>query len=842
MTRSLLSSLRARLLALVLVALLPMAGLILSSALERRRAAATEVGESVLRLTRLATANHARVLEGARQLLVGLAHLPEVRERKGEACGPLFAALLPHYPLYANLGAIDPDGELFCSALPQDRPIHLADRAYFQRAVATRAFAVGDYQIGRATGRATINLGYPALDDEGRVRAVVFAALDLSGLGRLGADASLPPGSVLTVIDGNGTILVRHPDPERWVGRSLPEAAIVKTALADRIGVAEAVDLDGVPQILGFLPLFEARDAGEIYLSIGLSREAVFSRLDRLLAKNLVGVGLVGALALGAAWVGGDLFVLRRIKALAGAARRLAAGNLSVRSGLPHGEGELGQLARAFDEMADALDRLTRRQALILDSVGEGIFGVDLEGKASFVNQATATMVGYAAEELVGQPVHVVVHHSRPDGTAHPLEDCPIHATLAGGAVARVRDEVFWRQDGTSFPVEYVSTPIRERGAIVGAVIAFTDITERRRREEEQRRLQGQLAQSEKLAAMGELLAGVAHELNNPLSVVLGQTALLREAAEGGPLAQRAEKIARAAERCARIVKNFLAMAHQHPPERHPVRLHEVVEEVLELLAYQLRMDTVEVRLDLADGLPVLWADPHQLGQVVVNLITNAQQAMRGTPPPRRLTLTTRHEPARGRITLEVADSGPGIPPEIQARIFEPFFTTKPPGQGTGVGLALCQGIIAAHGGSIGVESRPGQGATFRIDLPVVAPPRARPEAPPADRLPAPRGQAILVVDDEPEVADVLAEMLAADGHQVEVADDGASALDSLQTRSYDLILSDLRMPQLDGPGLYRELARRRPDLLPRVVFLTGDTLSPEITAFLNETGAPCLD
>jgi len=568
---------------------------------------------------------------------------------------------------------------------------------------------------------------------------------------------------------------------------------------------------------------------------------AVFADVDRGLAKNLVGGGLVGALALGAAWVGGDLFVLRRIKALAGTARRLAAGNLSVRSGLPHGEGELGQLAQAFDEMADALDRLTRRQALILDSAGEGIFGVDLEGKATFVNQATATMVGYAAAELIGQPVHAVVHHSRPDGTAHPLEDCPIHATLAGGTVSRVRDEVFWRKDGMSFPVEYVSTPIREHGAIVGAVVAFTDITERRRREEEQRRLQGQLAQSEKLAAMGELLAGVAHELNNPLSVVLGQTALLREAAEGGPLAKRAEKIARAAERCARIVKNFLAMAHQHPPERHPVRLNEVVEEVLELLAYQLRMDTVEVRLGLADGLPVLWADPHQLGQVAVNLITNAQQAMRGTPPPRRLTLTTRHDPGRGRITLEVADSGPGIPPEIQARIFEPFFTTKPPGEGTGVGLALCQGIVEAHGGSIGVESRPGQGAIFRIELPVVAPPRVRPEAPHEDRLLAPRGQAILVVDDEPEVADVLAEILAADGHRVEVAGDGAAALDTLQTGSYDLILSDLRMPQMDGPGLYRELARRRPDLLPRVVFLTGDTLSPEIIAFLNETGAPSL-
>ena len=270
-----------------------------------------------------------------------------------------------------------------------------------------------------------------------------------------------------------------------------------------------------------------------------------------------------------------------------------------------------------------------------------------------------------------------------------------------------------------------------------------------------------QFLQSEKLATMGSLLAGVAHELNNPLAVVMGQTHLLREVAHDDALRQRAEKIGSAAERCGRIVKNFLALARQRPPERGDVSLNGVVQEAVELLAYELRTDNIEVVFDLADDLAVLWADAHQLHQVIVNLVANAHQAMRRTAAPRRIRLTTRRDRARARVQLEIADTGPGIPHDIQARIFEPFFTTKPPGQGTGLGLSLCRGIIEEHGGTLGVESEPGHGATFRIELPLLTRPASAPEAVSQPLAPleiAPKR--ILVVDDEPGVAGVLAEAL----------------------------------------------------------------------------------
>ncbi len=357
-------------------------------------------------------------------------------------------------------------------------------------------------------------------------------------------------------------------------------------------------------------------------------------------------------------------------------------------------------------------------------------------------------------------------------------------------------------------------------------------------------RLEAQLLQAEKVASMGQLLAGVAHEMNNPLAVVLGQAGVLREALGGGPHADRAEKIVRAADRCARIVRNFLALARSQPPERHLADLNEIVREALELMAYPLRVDDVTVTLDLARDLPVITADPHQLHQVVVNLVSNSHQAMRRADPPRRLMIETRHDQAAAQLCLIVTDSGPGIPAEVLPHIFEPFFTTKPPGEGTGLGLPLCRSLVEAHGGSLAVHSVPGHGATFTMTLPVVmAPPSAPalggtlgPEAP-ASRGP----RAVLVVDDEADVAGLLGEILATEGLTVDTASSGLVALERIGERAYDVILSDLRMPGLDGPGLYRELQRLHPALCRKMIFLTGDALTAETRQFVEGLGVPTL-
>jgi CheY-like chemotaxis protein len=363
------------------------------------------------------------------------------------------------------------------------------------------------------------------------------------------------------------------------------------------------------------------------------------------------------------------------------------------------------------------------------------------------------------------------------------------------------------------------------------------DLRERKRAEEELRRQQGLAAQNEKLAAMSTLLAGVAHELNNPLAVVIGRSALLRAKTQDEALRRETTQLEEAAERCARIVKNFLALARQEPPERAPCSLDLLVRDAVEILAYPLRVDGVELRLELAGDQHELQADVHQLQQVVINLVSNAHHAVRGTPT-RRITLRTEYEAARDLAQLTVEDTGPGIPPDIERRIFEPFFTTKPLGQGTGLGLPLCRGIVEDHGGQLRVEGRPGLGARFVVELPGLA--RPAPLTGPA-RVGTPRVAPcrILVVDDEPTVATVIADLLATDGHDVETLTSATAALDRLATRPYDVVFTDVRMPELDGVAFYRALEQRHPAICARLIFLTGDILDPTLGEFLRQSGRP---
>ncbi len=375
---------------------------------------------------------------------------------------------------------------------------------------------------------------------------------------------------------------------------------------------------------------------------------------------------------------------------------------------------------------------------------------------------------------------------------------------------------------------------LKDRLARLGPAVSQA-LEQRRLRAAEHKAQAEVLYQSEKLGAMGQLLAGLAHELFNLLSVVIGHAKMLPRTAPP-KIADRTAKLSSAAERCRRIVKNFLALARQHSTQRQQVDVNGVVREAVELLENPLRVDSVTVGQNLGGDLPMLWGDADQLHQVVVNLMTNAQQAMRGSAHPRRLTITTGHQGQR--ITLEVTDTGPGIPAEIRARIFEPFFTTKPPGHGTGLGLALCQSIVERHRGVISVKSAPGQGATFRVEIPAGAPSEEvesvmRPEASRSARL-----YRILVVDDEPDVADLLTEMLTEDGHDVDTATNGAVALEKIRVHSYDIVFCDMRMPGLDGPALYQQVEHSRPDLVNRWIFFTGDALGAETAAFLDRTRA----
>jgi two-component system NtrC family sensor kinase len=297
-----------------------------------------------------------------------------------------------------------------------------------------------------------------------------------------------------------------------------------------------------------------------------------------------------------------------------------------------------------------------------------------------------------------------------------------------------------------------------------------------------------------------------------------------------------------AAERCAKIVKTFLAMARKQAPTRVPVRIDAVVAAALDLLGYGLESAGIRVRNDVPADLPQTMADPDQLTQVLSNLITNAQQALVGWSGERELAIAAEHDQRHGQLRITVSDSGPGIPDQVRSRVFDPFFTTKPAGGGTGIGLAVCRGIVEAHEGTITAAVAPGGGAAFVVTLPVVGTLGATSAvAPPAAAHAGPSGR-ILVVDDEEGIRHMLAEILAADGHMVEEAAHGHQALERLGEEHFDLVISDLIMPQLDGPGLYEEICRRDPAMADRLLFITGDTLSASARVFLQRVQRPAIE
>jgi signal transduction histidine kinase/CheY-like chemotaxis protein len=355
--------------------------------------------------------------------------------------------------------------------------------------------------------------------------------------------------------------------------------------------------------------------------------------------------------------------------------------------------------------------------------------------------------------------------------------------------------------------------------------------------------LQAKMLQNEKMAALGRMVSGIAHELNNPLTAIMGYAQLLLSHGLRQDQLVEARRVFEEAERASRIVKNLLYFAREEKPERTRVDVNEIVERALALRSYELRVQNVAVERELAPDLPRVMADAHQLQQAILNLVVNAEQALVLSRGKGTISIRTRAT-STARIVLEVADDGPGVPDEIASRIFEPFFTTKPPGIGTGLGLSIVYGIVQQHEGEVTVVNGANGGAKFVIELPVVA--GSAVEA----RGSASRGavwmlrvppRRILVVEDEPTIAQLVVDVLEQEGHQVDAVLDSQEGLTRISIADYDLVICDLRMPRMDGPAFYDSLVRSGSRLAEQIVFITGDTLAPRTAQFLRQTGLPFL-
>lgn len=354
---------------------------------------------------------------------------------------------------------------------------------------------------------------------------------------------------------------------------------------------------------------------------------------------------------------------------------------------------------------------------LILNAAVEGIYGVDLDGNCTFANPAACEMLGFEAAELIGKNAHVLLHHTKADGSPYQVEECHIYRAYKAGTVQNVSDEVFWRQDGTSFPVEYSSTPIHQGDERLGAVVVFRDVTDARQ-------LQAQVIQSSKLATLGEMATSVAHELNQPLNVIgMASENLTRRAQKGSLdeeyLVSKLERIHAQTQRAAEIIDHMRIFGRPASGEASDISTCKVIYDALGMISEQLRLSEIETEVDLdKECLPVT-GHQVQLEQVLLNIFGNARDALNGeSHEQKKIRVSTSSVAAGGQVVIKVEDTAGGIDPAALERVFDPFFTTKEIGQGTGLGLSISYGIIRDMGGTIEVANGP-DGAIFTIKLPV---------------------------------------------------------------------------------------------------------------------------
>jgi PAS domain S-box-containing protein len=471
------------------------------------------------------------------------------------------------------------------------------------------------------------------------------------------------------------------------------------------------------------------------------------------------------------------------------------------------------------------VEKLNHQNRLLLESAGEGIYGVDIKGRTTFMNPAAARMTGFTEAEMLGRNQHELLHHTRADGSGYPVCDCPVHATISTKKTHIVIDEVFWKKDGSSFPVEYVVTPVLEDDEVIGAVVLFSDITSRKT-------LEKQLLHAQKMEAVGRLTSGIAHDFNNLLTTILGYSELLLlQLGKDDPGRDKLQMINQAGKMAAGLTRQLLTFSRKQILEIKTINLNPVIDRLTKMLK---RLIGENIILDIRYYSPECYiqADAGQCEQVIMNLAINAKDAM---PKGGQLRISSEvvHLDAEKHtgfddimsgsyVLLQISDTGEGMTEETQKLIFEPFFTTKEQGKGTGLGLAMVYGIIKQHNGFISVTSAPGQGTTFAIYFPLS---EARP---PLEAFVAgdilPRGtETILVVDDTPSIRQFIRDALDPLGYKILEAPNGEEALKYHEAggdRSIDLLLTDMVMPGLSGKELAR--AMRPAHRAMRTLYMSG--------------------
>jgi PAS domain S-box-containing protein len=712
------SGLRFRLLLLVVLASIPPVVLTLHIARQDRQRQTAALRQHSQDMVKLAARKEDEMIAGTRQLLRAVAESAQVRSAQWGNATKLLRTLFEDYPRYSNLGVIKSNGDLAASALSMTNTVNLADRSYFQRALSSRAFSIGDYQIGRISGRPSFDLGYPVFDRSGRVQAVVFAALDLDWLNEsdYALKLQLPPGATWTKTDGKGTILARYPAREKsLVGEPLPDLALLKTFLERKNGVTEAVDPNGVSVFYDFTSTRSALVAGDVISILSIPRKVLFAEPDRLLIRNLTSVGIVASLVLALGWIGSRYLILRPIQALVNFTARLAAGDHTTRTGLPRAQDELRQLMRAFDQMAETLQqRETERQqavkelghseerfrALVQNSTD--VTGItDKNGLILYRSPNLLTTLGYEVVDPLGKSIF---DYFCPEDL---LRAQSRFAELVAAPGHTQRDEYRLRhKDGSCRFIESTSSNYLDDPAIGGIVFNYRDITKRTRAEgklkESRQRLQGL---SRRLVEVQETeRRHLSRELHDEIGQALTVTEMNLQALLASP---GADGLAPRLQQSLEVVERVQEQVHDLSLNLRPSMLDDLgLEPALRWLAHrqaalaglqaEVRAEPLKQRLD-----PMIETECFRVAQeALTNVVKHAKAR----------TVTVELSRTDEQLHLWVRDDGVG---------FDVASVREQAVRGASLGVLSMEERSTLAGGGLQYVTTPGQGTEVHAWFPL---------------------------------------------------------------------------------------------------------------------------
>ena len=802
-------TLLSHLFALVAVSLLPVIAIQGYNEFDLRRARQEEVQDEALGLAKLAAAGQQQIVQGIRQALIALSELPAIKAKDTQGCNAYLSKIKQRYPGFISFIVVDMNGSSFCDASSDHKPSTAAGRPYFASTLKTGAFTVGEFAIGRLTGRNVLHFALPFYDDDARMGGVVIAALSLDWLADSIARQDVPPGAALAITDRNGTVLARYPDNGRFIGRKMPND---KYWRVDHPGTTATLDLDGVERIVGFSAL--QADSGGLLVSFGLNKAQAFTKIQRRTQRGIFLITLSTLIVLVLMWLGARRFIQRPLGQLVDAANQWRLGEFSRRVDI-RGKSEIARVAGAFNSMADALEHRERelseakeraeeaaaRITMIFESTTDSVLIVDRDWCISYFNGPARSLFA-EGRDLIGMNLS----EAFPDAA---------DAEILGQFQKVMSDQ----------RPAFVEALCARRNAWLainafpssqGLAVFFRDITEHKHAVEARRLIQEQLHQSQKMESVGQLTGGIAHDFNNLLTVVSGNLELIEDAADNDRVRQFAAAARCAAGRGAKLTAQLLAFSRRQKLNPKLINANKLISEFQGLIR-QAVGGSCKVELRTDERLWFCHVDPPLLETALLNLALNARDAM---PDGGVLEIETRNvvldegvmdgcSPG-SYVRLSVTDTGCGIPPEVRDRVFEPFFTTKEVGKGTGLGLSMVYGFVRQTGGYVDVESAPGMGTTVALYLPKAKQkPDAEAEAVQTQTIPG-GSERVLVVEDNEDVLEVTSAMLTTFGYRVLCARNGAEALQMLKSgQEFELLFSDVVMPNgMSGVELARETKR----------------------------------